>query len=158
MSMFFLCPTSTRLGLWSVLPKVMPRKPQQIQWDLNPGSLAGHKAHILPLSHVGRHGVFKEETYPTFVHWYNLIHLTWPCSGLLLNPFPNNSWFLHLWGTSLLKHYGKRRNCLWQAISPFPIVFSTHLENSQPFSSNLKLLSENSFSLEESEICRLGNG
>ena len=44
------------------------------------------------------------------------------------------------------KHYWKRRNCSLQAISPFPIVFSTRLENFLPFSSNLKLSSANSFS------------
>ena len=38
-----------------------------------------------------------------------------------------------------------------QAISPFPKVFSTYLENILPFSPNLKLLSANSFSLEESK-------
>ena len=42
-----------------------------------------------------------------------------------------------------------------QAISPFPTVFSTHLDSFLPFLSNLKLLSTNSFSLEESKICRL---
>ena len=34
-------------------------------------------------------------------------------------------------------------------------MFSTHLDNFLPFPSNLKLLSANSFSLEESKICRL---
>ena len=33
-----------------------------------------------------------------------------------------------------------------------------HSENSLPFSSNLKLLSANSLSLEESKICCLGKG
>ena len=56
------------------------------------------------------------------------------------------------------KHCGKRRNCSWRAISPFPTVFSTHLENYLPFSSNLELSSKNSVSLEESKICRLGKG
>ena len=56
------------------------------------------------------------------------------------------------------KHCGKRRNCSWRAISPFPTVFSTHLENFLPFSSNLKLSSANSFSLEESKLHRLGKG
>ena len=37
------------------------------------------------------------------------------------------------------KHCGKRTNCLLQAISPFPTVFSTILENFLLFSSNLKL-------------------
>ena len=48
--------------------------------------------------------------------------------------------------TSLLKAVGKgeiSRN-KQQAISPFPTVFSTHLENILPFLSNLKLSSANS--------------
>ena len=40
----------------------------------------------------------------------------------------------------------------------FPAVFSTRLDNFLPFSSNLKLSSANSFSLEESKICRLVMG
>ena len=40
----------------------------------------------------------------------------------------------------------------------FPTVFSTHLDNLLPFSSNLKLLFANSFSLEESKFCRLVMG
>ena len=56
------------------------------------------------------------------------------------------------------KHCGKRRNCSQQAISSFPSVFSTLLENFLPFSSNSKLSSANSLSLEESKICCLGKG
>ena len=56
------------------------------------------------------------------------------------------------------KHWGERRNCLLGAISPFPTVFSTGFVNFLPFSSNSKLLSANSFSLEESKVCRLGKG
>ena len=37
-------------------------------------------------------------------------------------------------------------------------MFSTRLDNFLPFSSNLKLSSANSFSLEESKICRLVMG
>ena len=44
------------------------------------------------------------------------------------------------------------------AISPFPTVFSNHLDSFLSFSSNLKLSSANSFSLKESKICRLGMG
>ena len=40
-------------------------------------------------------------------------------------------------------------------ISPFPIVFSTHLENLLPISLNLKLSSANSFCLVKSKICCL---
>ena len=39
-----------------------------------------------------------------------------------------------------------------------PTVFSTFVENFLPFSSNLKLSSAKSFSLEESEVCRLEKG
>ena len=48
------------------------------------------------------------------------------------------------------KQCGKRRNCLYQAISPFATVFSTRLNNFLPFSSNFKLSSAKSFNLEES--------
>ena len=54
------------------------------------------------------------------------------------------------------KHSGKRKNCSLRAISSFPTVFSTHLENFLPFSSSLKLSFAESFSLEKSEICCLG--
>ena len=43
-------------------------------------------------------------------------------------------------------------------ISTFPTMSSTRLDNLLPFSSNLKLSSANSFSLEESKICRLVMG
>ena len=53
------------------------------------------------------------------------------------------------------KHCWKRRYCSLPAISPLPTVFSTHLDNFLPFPLNMKLSSENTFSLEESKICRL---
>ena len=56
------------------------------------------------------------------------------------------------------KHCGKRRNCSYRAISPFPTLFSTCSGNFLPFSSNLKLSSANSLNLEESKICRLVMG
>ena len=40
----------------------------------------------------------------------------------------------------------------------FPSVFPIHLENFPPFSSNLKLSSAKSFTLEESKICCLVKG
>ena len=55
------------------------------------------------------------------------------------------------------KHWGKRRICSLQAISPFPTVFSTLIENFVPFLSNLELLSGNYLNLETSKI-RLGRG
>ena len=45
-----------------------------------------------------------------------------------------------------------------RAISPFPTVFSTGLNNFLPFSSNFTLSSAKSFNLEESKICRLVMG
>ena len=50
------------------------------------------------------------------------------------------------------KHGGKRRNCSLIAISPFPTVFSTYVEDFLSFSSNLKVMAANSFSLEESKF------
>ena len=78
----------------------------------------------------------------------------------LVYPFPHNDTFWHPWDTSLLKTLWeiKRRNCSQRAISPFHSVFSTYLDSFMPFSSNLKLSSANSFSLEESKICRLVMG
>ena len=49
----------------------------------------------------------------------------------------------------------KRRNCSWPAISPFPTAFSMHSEEYPPVSLTSKLWSANSFSSEESKICRL---
>ena len=67
-------------------------------------------------------------------------------------------WFYMSAGQVFWKHCGKRRNCSSRAISPFPTVFSTHLENFLPFSSNLKLSSASALNLEECKVCRLGNG
>ena len=53
---------------------------------------------------------------------------------------------------------GKAEIARKPAISPFPTVFSTLLENLLPSSSKLRLLSANSFSLEKSKICCLGKG
>ena len=75
--------------------------------------------------------------------------LTYDDIYTVFNPFPNKYWFLCVCCTSLLKT---------QAISPFPKVFSTLLENYLPFPSNLKLSPVNSFNLEESKMCRLGKG
>ena len=77
--------------------------------------------------------------------------------GLILNLSQTSPGFYVYAVQVFWKHCGKRRNCSWRAISPFPTVFSTYqiLENFLLFSSNLRLLSANSFSLEESKICRL---
>ena len=54
------------------------------------------------------------------------------------------------------KNCRKGRYRSYLAISPFPTDFSTRFENFLPFSSNLKLSSKESFSLEEAKIGRLG--
>ena len=51
------------------------------------------------------------------------------CWPNCLNPFPNKPWFLRVCRTILSKTL---------AISLFPTVFSTNLDNFMPFSSNLK--------------------
>ena len=61
------------------------------------------------------------------------------------NSFQNKPLFLHV--CNALR--GKRRICSWRAISPFPTVFSTLLENFSPFSSILKLSSANFFRSEK---------
>ena len=52
---------------------------------------------------------------------------------------------------------GKGEIACYEQFLLFP-VFSTHLNTFLPFLSNLKLSSANSFSLEESKICRLVMG
>ena len=75
------------------------------------------------------------------------------------NPFPNKPWFFYVSAVNVFwKYYGKRRNCSWRTISPFPIAFSTHLKNFLPFSSHLKLSSANSLNVEKSKIRCLGKG
>ena len=56
------------------------------------------------------------------------------------------------------KHCGKGRICLYRAISPFPKVFSTHLENFLQFSSNCILSSANSVSLDQAKLLLFGKG
>ena len=63
-----------------------------------------------------------------------------------------------IWETRLLKTLWEKEKLLVTSNFFFFPVFSTHLDNFLPFSSNLKLSSANSFSLEESEICRLVMG
>ena len=56
------------------------------------------------------------------------------------------------------KHFGEREIAHNKWFLLFHTVVFTYLENLLPFSSNLKLSSAKSFSLEESKICRLGKG
>ena len=50
------------------------------------------------------------------------------------NPFPNRTWFFTCLQYVFCKRCGKKRNCSFWAISPFPTVFSTHFKNFLPFS------------------------
>ena len=68
-------------------------------------------------------------------------------------PFPNKPLFSCVCSSSLLKTLlEKEKFACNKQFSPFP-KFSCHLKNFQPFSSNLKLSSAKSFSLDESKIC-----
>ena len=93
----------------------------------------------------------------------NHILLLWENDKLLvtsLKPFPNNPRFLRVCIRSLLKTVWEKDKITHNEqflLFPQRSVFA-HLENLLPFSSNLKLSSEKSFSLELSKMCRLGKG
>ena len=73
-------------------------------------------------------------------------------------PLPNKPWSLRVCHTSLLKTLWEKEKLLVTSNLSFPTVFSTCLKSFLSNSTNLKLLSANSLSLEESKICRLGKG
>ena len=76
-----------------------------------------------------------------------------------LNPFPNKPWFLRVCSTSHLKKQREKEKLPRdEQFLLFPQCFLHIWRNFLPFSSNLKLSSVYSFSLEESKICRLGKG
>ena len=77
---------------------------------------------------------------------------------LPFNPFPNKPWFLRVCSSSLLKTLGKGEIACNEQFLLFPTVFSTRLENFLPFSSNSKLPTANSYSLEESKNLSFGKG
>ena len=75
------------------------------------------------------------------------------------SPFPKQALvFTCLQYKSFENNVGKGEIARNEQFLLFPTVFSTHLENFLPFPSNLKLLSTNSFNLEDTKICRLGKG
>ena len=75
-----------------------------------------------------------------------------------LDPFPNKPLFLHVCSTSLLKTLWEKEKLLVTSNFSFSHnVFCLFGELSAIFI-NLELSSTNSFSLEESKICRLGKG
>ena len=79
-------------------------------------------------------------------------------TNLTSTPSPKQALvFTYLQYKSLENTVGKGEIARNEQFLLFP-VFSTHLENFLPFSSNLKLSSVKPFSLEESKICSLGKG
>ena len=67
----------------------------------------------------------------------------------LINPFRNKPRFLCVCSISCWKTLWEKEKLLLISNSPFPMVFSTCLENFLPFSSRLKLSSGSSFSLDK---------
>ena len=78
--------------------------------------------------------------------------------AMSVNPFPHNDTFRSPWETSLLKTLWEKEKFLVTSNFSFSTVFSTCFDNFRPFSSNLKLSSASSFSLEESKSLSSGNG
>ena len=79
-------------------------------------------------------------------------------AGYGLNPFPKQALvFMSLQYKSFEITVGKGEIAWTEQflLVTFPTVFSTRLENFLPFSSNLKLSSANSFSLEACQFCHL---
>ena len=121
---------------WPIFsPKIDDGYCERIHSSLTP-------VHCFNVCHVGKQPVA----------WQKYCAENWLTHSHTMTPFdaPGKEAF---W-----KHCGKRRNCSYRAISPFPAVFSTCLDNFLPFLSNLKLSSANSFSLDESKMCRLVMG
>ena len=78
--------------------------------------------------------------------------------GYTFNPFLHNDTFWCPWETSLLKTLWEKEKLLVTSNFSFSDSVFYPLDNFLPFSSNLKLSSANSFSLEESKICHLVMG
>ena len=76
----------------------------------------------------------------------------------VINTFPNKPWFLHVCSTSLWKTLGRGETAINGQFLLFPQCFLLFLENFLQFSSNLKVSSANSFSLEDSKNLSFGKG
>ena len=95
--------------------------------------------------------ITEENIFFLFMKSYKTCNQTDPS----FNPFPNKIWFLLVCSTYLLKkNVGKGKIAPSEQFFLFPQSFSTRLDNFLAFSTNLKLSSVNSFTLEESKICR----
>ena len=82
--------------------------------------------------------------------WNSLKFVVWE----MVNHFPNKPWFLRVCNTSLVKTLRQKEKFYEHSL----FLFFTCLKSFLPFSSNSKLSSAKSFNLEESKICRFGNG
>ena len=84
------------------------------------------------------------------------LQLFWPLlNNKTFNLFPNKPWFLLVCSTSLLKTQWEKEKLLVTSNFSFSHSAFHLLENLLSYSSNLKLSSAKSLSLEESKICRL---
>ena len=75
---------------------------------------------------------------------------------VLFNPLPNKPWFLCVCSTSLWKTLWEKEQLLVTSTCSCSHSVFYRLEKFLPNSLNSTLLSANSFSLEETKICRLG--
>ena len=86
----------------------------------------------------------------TFKIYYKTRHV--------VQPFPNNSLFLHVCSTNLLKTLWEKEKLLVTSNFSFSHNIFYPFGKSSAISSNSRLSSANSFSLEESKLCHLGKG
>ena len=77
---------------------------------------------------------------------------TWLKFYHLVNSFPNKPWFLHVYSASLLKTLLEKEKLLVSSNISFANIVFYPLKTLCHFHLNLKLLSTNSFSLEESNF------
>ena len=79
--------------------------------------------------------------------------------SIVIKPFQNKLWFFTCLQKKTFENTVRKEEIARnEQFLLFPTVFSTILENSVQFSSNLKLSSANSPRLQGSKICRLGKG
>ena len=89
-----------------------------------------------------------------YLYFVNKQLSSWPPLGL--KPFPNKPLILHVCSASLLKTLCEKEKLLVTSNFSFSQYFLPFQRTFHRFLSNSKLSSANSFSLEESKICRLG--
>ena len=166
--MSFLGFSSTKLGLWSVLPKDTSTKQPR-------GSSAARTQNPRITSQTLYHWATQDpdkqtEKQTDRAKKYMFMYIPFDLSQKILDfiyDLINSKWFLTLPKQALVfmclqnksfeNTVGKGEIARNEQFLLFP-VFSTLLENYLPFLSNLILSSANSSNLEYSRICRLGKG